>query len=72
MVAVRASAESRAATPPRCGRTLYPAVCRPARPSVAPSRMASQAPRTISQIAEDEAPKKTDAITARGRVVLGR
>ena len=51
IVAASAAADRNAVTEPRWPITLLPAVCRPTRPSVAPSRMASQAPSAISQMA---------------------
>ena len=59
MVAASATADRNPVIPPRWPNMLLPAVCRPTRPSVAPSRMASQAPSAISQIAGVEAPANT-------------
>ena len=59
MVAASAKADRKPVIPPRWLTKLLPAVCRPTRPSVAPSRIASQAPRAMSQIAGVEAPANT-------------
>src|ERR1700747_483750 len=53
---------------PSGAATLSPTTCRPTRPSLMFSRVASHAPSAISQIAEPDAPKKTAAMMLRGRV----
>lgn len=72
MVATRASTDSTARMLPIVGTTALPASWMPASASVAPSRVASHAPRGISQIGEAEAPTKTEVMIARVEVVRGR
>ena len=71
MVASRAVADRNAVIEPSGAATLSPDFCRPTRPSLMFSRVASQAPSAISQIAEPEAPKNTAAMMLRGRVSRG-
>ena len=56
MVAVSTSTEATDSTSPKPAARLLPASYSATRPSAAPSRVASQAPTAISQIAEEEAP----------------
>ncbi len=72
IVAARAAAEKKAVIEPRWPTTLLPAVCRPTRPSTAPSRIANHAPSAISQIAGVEAPTNTEAMILPRAVVRGR
>ena len=71
MVASRAVADRNAVIEPSGAATLSPDFCRPTRPSLMFSRVASQAPSAISQMAELEAPKNTAAMMLRGRVSRG-
>ena len=71
MVASSAVADRNAVIVPSGATTLSPTTCSPDRPSVTPSRVASQAPSAISQIAELEAPKNTAAMIPRAGVSRG-
>ena len=71
IVASRAVADRNAVIEPSGAATLSPDFCRPTRPSLMPSRVASQAPSAISQMAEPDAPKNTAAMMLRGRVSRG-
>ena len=71
IVASRAVADRNAVIEPSGAATLSPDFCRPTRPSLMFSRVASQAPSAISQMAEPEAPKNTAAMMLRGRVSRG-
>ena len=57
-----AAIETAARTEPKCGHTTSPVWCSASRPSVAPRRVASQAPTMISQIADRDEPPNTWAI----------
>ncbi len=72
IVAASPAASRNAATVPSGWKMLLPASLVPSSPSVAPRRMASQAPSAISQIGDAAAPTNTEAMTLRADVSLGR
>ena len=72
MVATSASTEAIASIVPNPPASALPASYSATRPSLAPRRVANQAPSEMSHMAEVAAPVNTAAMILRGRVSYGR